>query len=516
MWSRDHYQFFPLIIVGFVWLIWERVQTVRWPPAPVLSVRVILYLLFSAALFGLAFRTRSHWVGLLAFLAALWTSVWYAGGKAAADQFRGPMFFLILLIPFPLNLDLQCIIGLQKIAAQMASGVLDLLSQRHTVSGVVLRIPEKRFMVEEACSGVHSLFSAVSALIFFGVYSRYSLIRLILTVIQTSFWVLAANGLRVFLIVYCFARWRVSLDTGWLHDALGVFTYVLALACAVSTDQLLRFIFPVSEFAVHETGQEIWRKLNAPFRRLLANLLDRPSLSGKPAIAIPAALMLILYVPLGVMALEQLTAAKGTGAGQQTSMNAGAFDGFQEGSLPEFVGAWRRSEFRMVRRDPGDLYGLHSAIWGYEGYGIPVALSIDGFYSEWHDLAYCYTASGWQLQESQNFTIRDGDLEIPHTRVLLYKKSGEMAVVYFSCFDSQGTPVTPGPASGSILRTLRDRLFSAGFGRGGQTVVDPPVFQVQLLVEARDAVFPDEMKMLEQLFREVRRKLRSDFLGSRN
>ncbi len=507
MWGREHYQFFPLILAGFGWLIWQRLPLLKWPTAPAFSVRGGIYLLVSLGLYFLASRTNSHWMGLISCLMALWTTVWYFGGTQVADELRGPFLFLLLLVPLPLNIDLQSIVGLQKVATWLASGALDLMGLRHTVSGVALRTAQKAYMVEEACSGIHSLFSAASAMIFFGVYCRYGVPRLVLTLLQTVFWVVVANAFRVFLLVYADSRYQVTLDTGWRHEALGLVTYALVLIFSLSTDQLLRFFFPISKGAVLSAQEELTEVLLKPTREFLSSFLDKPALKGKLGLIVPATLAVLVYLPLAGMAVASQLRQGSAVANANDIQSVGAMSTLSEDTLPASIAGWTRGKFEAIQRDPADPFGMTSSIWEFSGHGMTVSVSVDGMYSEFHDLAFCYIGSGWKLSSGANGFIETNRVVLPHTRLMIYKNSGEYAAVYFTCFDSQRTAVDPPEASGNLLRTLKNRLVSGGLIGTPQAPLVPPVFQVQLMAPSGQELLPHEIQVLEELFGSVRAQI---------
>ena len=502
MWGRDHYQFFPIILAGFGWLVWERLPLIKWPTAAAFSVRAGIYLLLSALVFAVACWTGSHWVGMIALLCSLWSTVWYVGGSSAADQLRGPFVFLLLLIPLPLNLDLQLIIGLQKIATWLASGALDLRGVRHTVSGVAIRTASKSYMVEEACSGIHSLFSATSVMVFLSVYFRYSLPRLVLSLLQTVFWVLVANAVRVFLIVYVDARWQVSLDSGWRHDALGFATYAGVLLAAISSDQFIRFIFPLSGSGKKVLQKDFFEQVVKPFNKFVSSILDEPKLRGPLAVILPAVVLVALYVPGAGMAVARQwrSAPAGDGEAGGAVVSVAALPQLSGESLPTGLNGWQQLGFEAVTREGNDIFGMSSSVWTYQGDGLTANISADGFYPEWHDLAYCYTASGWKLQSGENHNIRVAGDAVTYTRLNIYKQSGEFAKVYFCCFDSTNTAVKPPDPSGSLWRNLKNRLASGGLGAGDAVSVVPPVYQIQLMVVSDHELLPHEQQSLENLF----------------
>ena len=70
-------------------------------------------------------------------------------------------------------------------------------------------------MVEEACSGIHSLFSCLCAVIFVCVIRKSGFLRIVINAVQTTGWVIAANAVRVFLVIYAFSEWDLPLDKGF-------------------------------------------------------------------------------------------------------------------------------------------------------------------------------------------------------------------------------------------------------------------------------------------------------------
>lgn len=514
LWSRDHYQFFPMILIGSLALAWYRLQDAKWPErGSQLTLRVAFYAATSVAVYGLATLTDSNWLGTIAAILLLWTSIWFMGGKSIARRLRGPVFFLLLAIPLPLDLDLQLIIEMQKLASAAASYLLDYKSITHTLSGVAIRTSLKEFMVEEACSGIHSLFSCVTVMVFWAVIFRYGIIRTVLTLIQTIGWVLVANAIRVFCVVFFLHRWNINLESGTPHEVLGLATYASALIFALSTDQLLRFIWP-SHFqpfkkdpslGSYGTAAEASNGLTESikqWRKSMNSVLDRPRIPSAQSSLIALSAIAVCYVPLAGYTLVQ--AAMTSAAANQTGANfqASISDLVPESLLPTAVDEWKLVQSRSVNRSPDDPLGTNSVIWTYEGYGLLVNFSLDGFYPSWHDLSYCYTGLGWNLESAENVT----DAKSGHvlTKLRLYKDTGEYATSYFSCFDSQNNPVQPAEASGSALRSLLNRLQAGNLTSAAAQSIEPPVYQVQLMTNQTTQLMAHERLQAEQLFSTLR------------
>ena len=513
LWSREHYQFFPIVLLGSSIFAWYRLQDAKWPEAPSLSLRIIAYSAGAFLLFALASYAKSDWLGTLAAITMLWAAVWYIGGKTIARRLRGPVYLLLLAVPLPLNLDLQFIIELQKLASAMASRLLDYWGVVHTISGVAIKTVNREFMVEEACSGIHSLFSCITAMAFWAAIFRYGPIRLVLTILQCTGWVLVANSIRVFSVVYARERWNMDLETGAPHEVLGVATYAGALLLSLSTDQLLRFLVPLHfrNFQADDSkpGRSgIYGETDATdnglfdtFRKAITavnRFLNEPRASVKLSRSLVIALIIAGYLPFwGTSAFASLFGKTGT-ISSDGQFTESITEVVPESLLPNKVNEWQLASVQSVNRTPDDPLGTNSVIWTYEGNGIRAQFSVDGYYPSWHDLSYCYSGLGWKLESASNVNL--GKSGYTATKLLLYKENGDFATSYFSCFDSRRKIVQPEEASGSALRVVLNRLRSGHFLKQSAAPITPPVFQVQLMVSRQSQILEHEQELLSALF----------------
>ena len=409
-----------------------------------------------------------------------------------------------------MNLDLQLIIELQKIASASASDLLDYKDVSHTLSGVALQTPGREFMVEEACSGIHSLYSCLAAMAFWGVVFRYGLVRMLLTLIQTIGWVLVANSIRVFSIVYCRTRWDIDLENGLPHELLGIATYAMALILSLSTDHLLRFTIPLpvnsgAGYNMNPGQQGIKDSTSlqiSTFLRETRRFLNRSRVSGGTA-KVLCLVLLACYLPFsGYSVVAGLFKGRSVGNAKPPSFSKPIGEVIAENALPESIDDWRLVGVRNVNRSPDDPLGTNSIIWTYEGEGLHVEFSVDGYYSSWHDLSYCYAGLGWK-QESANNSL-DENASAKTTQLLLYRNAGDYATSYFSCFDSSCKAVEPAEASGTVVRNLINRLKSGSLMAEPKQEITPPVFQVQLMTSRATPFMAHEYESMKQLFTKLR------------
>ncbi|APZ95918.1 exosortase/archaeosortase family protein [Fuerstiella marisgermanici] len=297
LYSREHYQFFPMVLIAVGMIIWFRLKDYEGEIFGRISIRVFSYTVLATGIFAASTYLNSHWLGTVAALMAGWTLVWFIGGSPLASELRAPVSLLLLIMPLPSDYDRQLIMALQRNATEFASQMLDLSSIKHLPSGVTIQGTQKSFLVEEACSGIHSLFSCLCVVGVVCVIFRYGFLRAIVVLAQTIFWVLVANTLRVFLIVYCFTRWGWELDQGTAHEVLGIATYVVALGLTFSAHHLLLFVIPTkSSTSVNSPANGLKSKVDK-----FSRTLNEPRLSESASYGAAFALMAFVYAPLAII-----------------------------------------------------------------------------------------------------------------------------------------------------------------------------------------------------------------------
>lgn len=319
------------------------------------------------------------------------------------------------------------------------------------------------------------------------------------------FWVIAANAVRVFLIVYAFTNWGVALDTGWRHDSVGVLTFLLALGMSLSTDQLLQFVVPALNADPVDDGEQDVQE--GTIQRLISGLhafLNRPRFSEKWSMRVVVGVLMFLLSPLAAVSAARFVHNMGDPvfAGNLTQRMT------HELAMPEQLGPWTLQNVERLSRVEDDPLGLNSVIYTYTGGALTVQFSVDGYYRAWHDLAYCYNAVGWQVQDQNN--VLDNDTGHHTTILTLHTKDGQNGLSFFSCFDSQLKPVRPArrtlgtnlPLSAE-LDILSERLPWTKSGQRNRHQAVPPVIQLQLLCSSQNRFLTTEETRLQNLFRQL-------------
>lgn len=492
--ASDHLNHFPITLALVAFLAYrdmESLPAVRFRR----SVFGIALLAFAAFLVAASVWLRSGWVGTMAALFVWWGGVELLGGRDARRAWRPAAILSWMLLQLPFGLDRTLIIAMQKIASTMASGWLDLQQIANAVTGVVIRTPQNDYLVEEACSGVNSLFAAATVGLFWVLYQRYGWIRSAIFLAVVACWVVLTNAVRVWAIVYADVRHGVDLTSEPGHTILGLLTFAGALALAASTDALFAFVLPT----------------------LIRGGPDEPERRGPSTVpttvrnvALGVGLVVFLGLSLGMFRSREVTVAEGN------LTDASLMPTFDDGSMPSRIGLWQRADHRRIERDPSNAFGLISETFTYANGDEKVLISLDGPYDSWHDLGYCYGAIDWQLRDSQNIDLATAAGETPMrcVELNLYRGEGDRALVMYTAMDSLGRVVDPPASHGSVLRNLTNRL---GISDAQQTVSGepaiPPIYQVQLFVEGGRELSPEVRASIDRLYDVIRRRMTA-MLGS--
>ncbi len=497
LWDAEHYQFYPLMPGAVAWLAWRRYQTPARPSRPISPA--VRY-----GLWGMAFLTtavsalaESPFGAAVALLMLIVAGLYEWGGSSTLRHYLPVCAVLLIILRLPFGLDQKMIVAMQRSATRWASGILDLANIRHLADGVVIRLPQGDFFVDEACSGVHSLFATLAFVAVFAVATRRGLLRFLPLFAAAVFWVLVANAVRVLAVVVLSSRYGLPVVEGFGHEALGVIVFATVIGLVLSTDRLLLFFLPQPEhFTASGTN-------GLESSRGFAGIEGKPRRGGIGSFAMATAFAL---VAIGIQLLP-------AGATPQRQTPYAAADGLQpvpKETLPKSWDGWEQVKFQVRERPKGDPAGEISRIWNFRKGRLTVAVSIDGPFDAWHDTKYCYEGLGYTTQSSDDITAPDGGTSPgAFTELTITNGGGRHGYVLFMAYTETGRPLSP-PASrnASVARLVaawKDRIA----GQPSHDVADGRVYQVQLFAESglnfTDAERADMARLFHQMRTEIAR-----------
>jgi exosortase len=500
LWARDHYQLFPLVLIFAAILAKPAWEMARMAPAGPAQRRIGFYLLgLNWFMLTFAVLIDSPVLGAMAFWVLLVATAYATGGWPTLRAAIPALAYLLLIIPPPFNLDGKLVMLLQTYTSTAASRVLDLMGTYHAINGVIIEVGDKKYEIEHACSGISSLLSVLACTLFYVFWMGAHWLRGILLVLSSVFWVLMANVLRVVIIVFFDTQWGIDLSVDafpfYLHTLLGILLFALTLSLVASTDRLLMFL-----------GTTVsWGRANKSVSAPL-----RPS--GAEPLGVTWGLFVPVALAYGVLMVFQ-AGDYGIGESIPESKLIASYNAFSAGTMPDELLGWKKGTGTTAfsirdSKEIFDNYGEHSRTWRYTRGNLAATVSFDYPFPFWHDLRMCYTASGWQIMENDEFnhTLSDGSGEVGCMWAHMTRPVERNAYLWFGEFDLNGRSIESKMPGGMNFRFARrlDSLKSRWDRLTGKQV-DPEtrafnILQVQVLTETVGTINPNEKKDIQQFF----------------
>jgi exosortase len=146
--------------------------------------------------------------------------IWWAGREAWLRHFAFPVAFIFIAVPWPTQVETPIIQGLMRIVARVAAETAMLLGIPAQVEGNLIRVSNGLVGVNEACSGIRSLQTALMIGLLFGELKRLSILRRVALVAGAVAIALFANFFRAVFLVTVAATENISEVSRW-HDIAG-------------------------------------------------------------------------------------------------------------------------------------------------------------------------------------------------------------------------------------------------------------------------------------------------------
>ena len=501
-WQRPHYQFFPFAFITFFAMLWSRQHSHNPRPKLILALVVIdVLLLLTAAVI------RSPWLASV----GLWHLL-LAVAVSRKDKETGSSLAYLALLPLlavrlPANTDLLVIQTLQDLTSRVASKILNLVGCLHLRDGNVITLTSKTLLVEEACSGIQSLFTLLFLAVLICCYNRRRAFHSTLVIGSAVFFAGFMNVFRVISIALAEDWWQVDLTAGWQHDMLGYAVLGMAAGLVYNFDFfLLGLTARVPDGDLDIPNVEFRNPCVAAFNWLIAtrtrhtprgldSAQDTQSMSWKRAITVSTALCV---VGLSAQAVALLSSSDRTT--QSTFMTTS--DILNESSVNADVAGFQRANYQIEERDTTSDNGSFSNVWDFRSNSITARVSCDHPFCGWHDLRICYRGVGWRVMETR---IDRTDPEWPAVQVRLTKvRNGTHAILFFSLFGADGEPAQP-PEEDNTAGLFQNRIV-----QGGLYGVAADTLQCQTFAVLGVPFSEGQIGSLRRLHLDSRRQIRNE------
>lgn len=502
-----HYEFVLLLPIGAAILAiprWSRLGSLT--PGKALP---FFWLLGGGILLLLAsIVLDSPWFGAIAGLFAAAAAIYAVGGRRLLLVLLPAWCLLWLGIRLPLTADEHLSQRLQQIAATRASAVLNYLGEDHILDGNVVETPQQRYMVEEACSGVQSLFAITACTVFFALWMREPAGRVILLLLVAWWWVWLANVGRVIAVTVLNSRWDLPVAEGMGHTILGIVLFCMTLGLIVSSEHLILFFLPRGIFTNKDKIGRAADKTQVDHGPTRLPGLSLTWLSSSTLVVSCIGLALLQWLPQMNVPLPSATPV--------------TLDGLQAGLAPAEMNGWRlRDEgYSFVERRADSQWGAKSQSWRYSKGPKDLVVSVDYPFLGFHELTICYRADGWIMEsrkvagvqrDPQSADVIGADEKCVET-VLQKPQDGAYGFLMFTSFNDRQEAL-PVAQQLSVYQRLLDRvnafwdrlrtMGAVGSGKDDQV----QSFQMQVFLQMPATPTEADREEARAIFADIRARL---------
>lgn len=239
-WTGEQGSHGPIILATGVWLVWHNWHEVRglMERAPAWKVGALFVALTPVYLFTRVTQIveLEGYAMYMLLLVALYGVIGFKAMKALAF----PLIYLFFAFPPPETVIYTLTLPIKVAISDAAIAVLQMFGLPIGGTGVTIQIGQYQLLVAAACSGLNSIVS-LSAITLFYIYlmhrgeQRIQAI-LLLFVLPVA---IAANFLRVLILILLTYYGGEAVAQGFLHDLAGVTIFLLALMLIFLIDKII-------------------------------------------------------------------------------------------------------------------------------------------------------------------------------------------------------------------------------------------------------------------------------------
>jgi len=229
-----------LVVPAALYMGWtKRARLREIPRAPSFWGVVLIGLGAAQAIVG----TMSHgiWVSRMSFLVSLVGLIAALYGMRMVRALAYPLCTLILMVTPPTFLYERLTLDLQLLASKIGEGSLDALGYPVLREGNVLELVGIKLSVEEACSGIRSLFSIWFLCVVYGYFFATGRILRLLIVLSAVPVAILGNAGRI-VVTGIASQYNRALVEGAAHQAFGYLSVAISAAGCVVFHLLAVFL----------------------------------------------------------------------------------------------------------------------------------------------------------------------------------------------------------------------------------------------------------------------------------
>lgn len=406
--ATDHFGYAVLVPFAAAYLIWYRLPSLH-GLAPGSAWLAFVGIVVSALLLfdSLLTNSSSNWA--LSLMLVVPSLVYLCGGFPLLGRTWTALVVLVLMIRPPFGLDLKLAQALQIWVSRQASSILDMLSVPHQLEGNVIHLINQPLHVEEACSGINSLFATAAVLVFAMLLLRRPVAHALALFGFGFVAVLAVNVFRVVALTWMHhysARLGDFFDMWLPHMAFGMACFALLLLLLFSGDALLFlsidrlwYVFPppLMMRLGWLTGIESDRMDTSPEE----DAIEASGPSLRETIPARQGAWRAVTGVFGVLAALQLVVvglALIRGEAHAELPEGDPLAGQLANKLPAEWEGWKLVSFKE-QQHMEFFEANYSSIWEFKRGDQVATIYLHRPYRDYHQLQACYLGTGWVVDD---------------------------------------------------------------------------------------------------------------------
>lgn len=240
-WTSDHMSHGFLVPIVSAFVASERRRVLAALPAATDRRALVALALSLAVAFG-GFLAPAMTVAGLGVVGCVASLVWLRRGLAWVRALAFPLAFLLFMVPPPEEWHRPLVVALQGWASEASVSALYRLGVPVYLEGYVIQMAgDLQVEVAEACSGATSLYTLTALGVLLAVLSlrRWATRAVLIALVLPA--ALLGNLVRVVTtVLLCLEIGLERATTGWVHTALGLLIYVVAVGLLLGADRALR------------------------------------------------------------------------------------------------------------------------------------------------------------------------------------------------------------------------------------------------------------------------------------
>lgn len=232
----SHGYIIPLISLYMIWYALRHMTTSDIHPSNWGLIPLILGVVIQVA----AVVGSEHFLQGVSIIIVLWGLGFYLGGAKIAIRLVLPIGYLIFMIPLPSIIWNKFSFILKLYATDFAVNLLALTGQIALMQeGNIIHLSAGSLEVADACSGLRSLISMLALGVLIAFISRYALWKKYLLVFLAIPIAMAANILRLMILVVLADRYGISVAESFMHTLSGVLVFAVGFLLLIGVQSFL-------------------------------------------------------------------------------------------------------------------------------------------------------------------------------------------------------------------------------------------------------------------------------------